>query len=194
MLSLLLALTLQTNSNPNLNKAPEPGWGAWRQKAEITKAGFDSGFSNMELGGYLDFQNFCTTKIGLPDEKIDYWFRLSNSVNRIGTGIVEFGCWYNGKFVDTYKITAITTKLTNVDCLRVHTPHRRKLIIRAEPKSDAKQLGTVRNGRTVKVDNFPAEILEVNGENWIHIVSPTQGWVSDGSFAGSGNLRLCKTD
>jgi hypothetical protein len=33
--------------------------------------------------------------------------------------------------------------------------------------------------------------IEVDGENWIAIASFKQGWISDGSFASPGNLRLC---
>ncbi len=192
-LFLLSPLTVQANSgDPNgIKNLAAPGWSLWQPKAEIDKADFDSGFSNTELGGYLDFQNFCTTHSGLPDEKIDYWFRLSNSVNRIGTGKVEFGCWVQGRFLSTFPNTAIKKSLSNVNCLRVFSANKKGLIIRSEPRNNSRQVGLVANRRTVKPDSFPAGIVEVDGENWVSITAPKKGWVSDGSFAGSGNLRLC---
>ncbi|BAY08299.1 SH3 domain-containing protein [Calothrix sp. NIES-2098] len=187
------SLTVQANSaNPNGSRnQPEPGWSLWRPQAEAGSADFDSGFSNMELGGYLDFENACKTdtKANTP---IEYWFRLSNSINRIGTGQVESGCWSGGRFLHTYSSTAIKKSLNNVNCLRVYSSGTKKgLLIRSEPRTNSRLLGVVANGRTVRPDSFPASILEVDGRNWIAIASPKQGWVSDGSFASSGNLRLC---
>ncbi|WP_144051343.1 hypothetical protein [Calothrix sp. PCC 7507] len=192
-LFLLSPLAVQANADdPNGSRnSPQPGWGLWRRKAEIAKADFDSGFSNSELGGYLDFENFCTTNGGSPNTQIDYWFRLSNSVNRIGTGNVEFGCWAQGRFLNTYSSTAIKKSLSNVNCLRVYTPNKKSLVIWAEPRANSKKVGVVANRRTVKPESFPASIVEVNGENWIAIASPKKGWVSDGSSASPGNLRLC---
>lgn len=194
-LCLLSPLTVLANSgDPNgIKNLPQPGWSLWKPKAEMEKAGFDSGFSNTELGGYLDFENLCTTTAGLPEDKIDYWFRLSNSVNRIGTGTVEFGCWLQGRFLHTYNSTAIKSSLGNVSCLRVVSANKKGLVIRAEPRANSRQLGIVANRRTVKPDGFPAYIVQVNGENWVSISAPKKGWVWDGSFAGSGNLRLCNS-
>jgi len=81
-------------SNPNgIENKAEPGWSLWLPKDEAKNADFDSGFSNLELGGYLEFEHSCKTSSGLPESEIKYWFRLSNRVNRIGTGTVESGCW-----------------------------------------------------------------------------------------------------
>jgi hypothetical protein len=193
-LFVLSPLIVQANSNdPNsASNLPEPGWSLWRRKAEISASDFDSGFSNSDLGGYLDFENFCKTSANLPNpEDVDYWFRLSNAVNRIGTGKVEFGCWVQGRFLNTYSSTAIKKSLNNVNCLRVYSPTKKALVIWQEPKLNARKLGTVAYGRTVKPDSFPAAIVEVNGENWIAIASPKKGWVSDGKVASPGNLRLC---
>lgn len=179
-------------SNPNgLNAEPERGWSLWKPDSEIEEADFDAGFSNMELGGYLDFQNACETDAGVPKSEIEYWFRLSNSVNRIGTGIVEHGCWVNGRFLHTYSSTAIQSSLENVDCLQVNSLTGTSLIIRSEPNVNSRALGSVRNGRRVRLDSFPANIIEVDGRNWVAIVSPKNGWISDGSPNSEGNLKLC---
>ncbi len=192
ILPIFTPLVVQANSdNPNQpGKSPEPGWSLWRPQAEISQADFDSGFSNLELGGYLDFENFCKTS-SESDAKVNYWFRLSNSVNRIGTGKVEFGCWVKGRFVPGYSSTAIKRSLGTVSCLRVNSPTKKSLVIWQEPQLNSRRLGVVAHGRTVKLDSFPASIVEVNGEHWLAISSPKKGWVSDGAPASSGNLRLC---
>jgi hypothetical protein len=191
-LCLLSPLAVQAKSdNPNAPRnQPEPGWSLWREQAQAAKADFDSGFSNSELGGYLDFENACKTDAG-SNAEIKYWFRLSNSVQRIGTGLVESGCWAGGRFLHTYSITAIKASLHNVNCLRVYSQNKKGLVIREEPRANSRQLGVVANRRIVRPDGFPASIIEVDGENWIAIASPKQGWISDGSFASPGNLRLC---
>ncbi|BAY65040.1 hypothetical protein NIES22_51420 [Calothrix brevissima NIES-22] len=188
---LLSPLAVQAKSdNPNGSRnEPQAGWSLWRTKAEASKADFNSGFSNLELGGYLDFENACKTDGG--SKKITYWFRLSNSLQRIGTGQVESGCWVSGRFLHTYSSTAIKTSLQNVNCLRVDTYNKQGLVIREEPRQNSRSLGTVANGKTVRLDSYPASIVEVDGKNWIAIASPKEGWISDGSFASRGNLRLC---
>jgi hypothetical protein len=190
LLSSLSAIA-KTN-NPNNRNLPEPGWSLWRPQAEVSKADFDAGFSNIELGGYLEFENACATKSGLPQEKIQYWFRLSNSVNRIGTGTVEYGCWLKGRFLATHSSTAIKSSLTTVQCLQVNSPTGNGLIIRAEPTIKSKQIGIVANKQKVKVESFPVSIVEADGRNWVSISAPRKGWISDGSFASKGNLRLCR--
>jgi Bacterial SH3 domain len=185
------AKTPIANPNGTPPKA-EPGWSLWRPKAEAAKADFDSGFSNSELGGYLDFENACKTDAGVPESKIQSWFRLSNSVARIGTGEVESGCWTKGRFLHTYSSTAIKSSLQNVKCLRVNSPIGNGLVIRSEPRANSKQVGVVANGQTVALGGFPASVINTDGKNWVAITSPVEGWVSDGSHASQGNLRLCK--
>jgi hypothetical protein len=164
----------------------------WKPRAQAQNAGFDSGFSNSELGGYLDFENACATDAGMPNEKIAYWFRLSNSINRIGTGEVESGCWVNGRFLHTHTSTAIKSSLGDVNCLRVNTPTRKSLVIRAEPGLRARRVGRVAYGARVDPGSFPAAIVEADNQNWVSITSPVEGWISDGSPTSQGNLKLCK--
>lgn len=86
-IALLLPLRVKADTgNPNgTENKPESGWSLWRLRDEVKDADFDSGFSNLELGGYLDFENACKTSSKLAESEIRYWFRLSNRVNRIGT-------------------------------------------------------------------------------------------------------------
>lgn len=179
--------------NPNdFNRQPEPGWSSWKPQTEIEKADFSAGFSNTELGGYMDFENACATKAKETDSKVDYRFRLSHSLGRIGTGEAQFGCWINGRLVLTHTSTAVKTSLENVNCLRVKPTIRNGLVIRAEPTINSKQVGFVANGATVEPGSFPASIIQTDGRNWIAITSPVEGWVSDDSPTSQGNLTLCK--
>lgn len=194
--TLMLFSPLSANSalnNPNgLNQKPEPGWSYWKPQSEIDKADFNAGFSNLELGGYLEFENACTQEAKDPKSQIQYWFRLSNAVNRIGTGKVEYGCWVNNSFLHTYTSTAIKKSLTNVNCLRVNTGTKTGLAIHAEPTVKAKRLRVIANGAKVKPGSYPAVVVETEGQNWLAIASPVDGWISDGSPTSQGNLRLCR--
>jgi Bacterial SH3 domain len=195
--TIALSLTLPAQAaepNPNgSSNRPEPGWSLWRPKAEIPTAGFSAGFSNMELGGFLDFEHACAEAIGVPVEETPYWFRLSNSISHIGTGSAEFGCWKNGALINTIANTAVSTKLENVTCLRVQIPTGDDLRIRAEPGLKAKIIGTVSNGATVKPDSFPATIIQEDNRNWVAIQAPRKGWVSNDRPDTPGNLTFCKT-
>ncbi len=193
-LFLLSPLAVVANSGvPNgIRNLPEPGWSFWRPKAEIKKADIVSGFSNLELGGYMDFENACNTAAGASKDEIEYWFRLSNSIDRIGTGVAETGCWFRGRLLHTQSSTAIKSSLKNVDCLRVNSQTKKPLVIRAEPRVNSRRVGVVANGKTVKLVSFPADIVAADNQNWVAIVAPVKGWVSDGSFSSQGNLRLCR--
>ncbi|PSB26811.1 SH3 domain-containing protein [Stenomitos frigidus] len=194
--TIALSLTIPTQAaepNPNGSRnPPEPGWSLWRPKAEIPTAGFSAGFSNMELGGFLDFEHSCAEAIGVPVEETPYWFRLSNSIDQIGTGTAEFGCWKNGALINTIVNTAVSTKLENVTCLRVRVPTGDDLRIRVEPSLKATIIGAVSNGATVKPDSFPATIIQEDNRNWVAIQAPRKVWVSNDRPETPGNLTLCK--
>ncbi len=168
----------------------KPGWSLWRRRDEAKEADFDSGFSNLELGGYLEFQYACKTSSGLPESEIKYWFRLSDRVNRIGTGKVEFGCWDGKRFLHTYTSTAIKSSLEYVDCLQVKSPAG-SVLFWSEPTRKSKFLRVIANSETVKPGYFPATISNDGNRNWVAISSPVEAWVYDGSFTSEGNLRLC---
>jgi hypothetical protein len=179
-------------SDPNgVDNLAEPGWGLWFPRSQVAGADFDSGFSNSELGGFLDFEANCASAIGLPNDQIDYWFRLTTSVYRMGTGLVEFGCWQNGQFVHTYRSTAILSSERSVTCLSVQSNVGNGLNVRAESSTSSRILRTVRNGSRVRPSSFPAIVQENEGRNWVHIQSPVAGWVSDDRPASNGNLVLC---
>ncbi|NJP10314.1 MAG: hypothetical protein HC866_13260 [Leptolyngbyaceae cyanobacterium RU_5_1] len=63
-----------TEPNPNApTLKPEAGWGLWRPKSEIPTAGFTAGFSNLELGGFLDFEQACSQALGTSKTTPSAW-------------------------------------------------------------------------------------------------------------------------
>ncbi|XHX80315.1 MAG: SH3 domain-containing protein [Stenomitos frigidus ULC029] len=186
--------TQAAESNPNgLNQQSKPGWSLWRPKTEISTADFYGGASNSEFGAFLDFEQSCSEALGTPKDETPYWFRLSNSIDQIGTGKVEFGCWKKGALINTIVNTAFSTTLENVTCFRVRVPTGEALRIRAEPSLRAKIIGAVCNGATVEPDSFPATIIQEDQRNWVAIQAPRKGWVSNDRLETPGNLTLCKT-
>lgn len=178
-------------TNPNgINNKPAPGWSLWKPRSEAQNADFDSGFSNMELGGYLDFEYSCKTNAGVPENQIQYWFRLSNSVSRLGTGFIESGCWVNGKFIHTYKIPAIKSSLGSVNCFTV--TNSQGVNIYSEPNLKSKKLGNLTLGKRVDPGYYPASIIESEEGTWISIKTPVEGWVFDGKLSSEGNFKLCR--
>ncbi len=67
------------------NHQPELGWGLWRPMSVIPSGGFTAGFSNLELGGFNDFESACAQTLGTPASATPYWFRLSNKEMHYGT-------------------------------------------------------------------------------------------------------------
>lgn len=187
--SIVSAQAIADAGDPNgVSNRPQPGWGLWFPRSQVAGANFDSGFSNSELGGFMDFEAFCESAGAGADT--NYWFRLTNSVYRMGTGNVEYGCWQNGRFVATNSGRAILRDQT-VDCLYVRSIGSNGLNIRAEPSSRSRILRTVRNGSRVTPSSYPAIIRESEGRNWVQIQAPVQGWVSDDRPTSQGNLTLC---
>jgi Bacterial SH3 domain len=166
---------------------PQPGWSLWLPRSQAAQAGFNAGFSNAEYGGLLEFEGACRSA-GVGEAA--YWVRLTNTVNRIGTGRAEYGCWQNGQFVQTYSLTAIVSNQT-VNCLTVRAISNSGLNIRAEPSTRSRILRTVRNGSRVTPSAFPAVIQFSEDRNWVEIQSPIKGWVSDDRPTSVGNLTRC---
>lgn len=180
-----------TATTPN-SASLKPGWGAWRPRAEVETAQFSAGFSNSELGGYLDFQAVCAETTKLPEAQLPIWFRLSNLVAQIGTGEVEFGCWVNGKLSHTIVNRAVRTDVPDVNCLRVNADRGQGLTIRREANARSRLVGVVANGKTVNPGTMPADIVAENGRNWLRIQAPVAGWVSVGLVGEHPNLSLCR--
>ncbi|MBE9031875.1 SH3 domain-containing protein [filamentous cyanobacterium LEGE 11480] len=166
-------------------------WGPWRPASDRKRANFDAGFSNLELGGYMEFEQACKRDTGLPEKQIEYRFRLSRLIDQIGTGTVETGCWFKGKILHRYSSPAIRPIDASVDCLRVISPQGGGLNVRSDAGVNNSLVGVVGNGRSVKPTYHPASIIERGGRYWVAIAAPIAGWVSNGRPGGVGNMRIC---
>ena len=168
-----------------------PKWGLWRPASERRQAKFDAGFSNLELGGYMEFEQACKRDTGLPEKQIEYRFRLSRLIDQIGTGEVQTGCWHQGKMLHTYRSPSVRLRPKDVDCLRVQSDYGGGLNIRADAGVNHRLVGVVVNGRSVKPNYYPASIIERGSRYWVRIVQPVEGWISAGPVGSVGNLRIC---
>ncbi|HEY9815384.1 MAG TPA: SH3 domain-containing protein, partial [Candidatus Obscuribacterales bacterium] len=178
-----------------LRADPETGWSEWQRRTPQAETSFDSGFFNHELRRFAAFEQACQTAMGEASSSIDYWFRLSTLVPQLGTGLVEYGCQdTTGTFVHTITMTAIATQIEPVDCFQVNSPISSGLNVRAWPGEAEQIVGGVANGTQLDPGGFPASITEVDGRNWVAIVSPLTGWVSNGQPGSEGNLSLCSVD
>ena len=183
--------------NPNgPNNQPQIGWTLWQRWDKLHDAKIDFGLSNMELGAGLELQNLCFGEVYTPntDQKRQetYWWRLTNEVNQIGSGEIEYGCWINGQFKGTNTATAYKTSLGTVPCLRVNNSVKNGLMIREEPKTNSRHLGIVKSGKIVKSSLFPLNITAEGNLNWIEIESPRKGWIPTGKIGINENVTLCQ--
>lgn len=202
-LSLFIASSFEARAQERVNPAgdrpqrlirprnTEPGWAPWRPIREQPSVSFDVGFSNTDLGGYAQFRNDCAEQTGQPPESFPNWFRISNLMYQIGTGLVEYGCWVNDRFIATFSATAIDTTLDYVDCLRVTPMRGSRLNIYSAPSTRQPIVGTVNRGRVVNPGGFPAVVVQAEGVNWVAISAPQEGWVIQGAPGRQGNLKLC---
>lgn len=169
----------------------EPGWGPWQPIAEQDTAQVDTGFSNTEMGSYLNLQYFCAEQSGQPGDTFPNWFRVSALVRQIGTGMVEYGCWTGDRFISTLTSTAIDRRFNYVDCLLAVSRQGEALAIYEAPGLEQRVLGTLNRGDTVNPGSFPAVVTQTEELNWIAISSPVEGWVIQGAPSSGGNFRVC---
>jgi hypothetical protein len=179
------------NSVENPTEEETPGWGKWQPISEIEKANISAGFSNLELGGFEDLRYSCAERAGMPADSFPNWFRLDYLIEQIGTGNVEYGCLIEGEFISTMTITAVKNDLADPYCLEVIADS--SINIYSEPNSQSTQVGTLTPGDTVQPDSAPASVTQTEGENWVMITKPAEGWVLQGRPETEGNLRLCES-
>jgi hypothetical protein len=180
----------------------EPGWQEWQK---ITGSNeplpYSAGFSNTELGGYLDYEDRCTQAAATAQETFTYWYRLSNLVFAIGTGKVENRCQEGNEVVTTYSSTAIQTGIDEPYCLQLNTDVGSGLRIRAGSSIESQQIGFLPNGTKVFPFSLPALVMtDETGRQWISMQQrpgerQLEGWASVSAGAGEYvNFRLCDPD
>lgn len=163
---------------------------SWQPIKALAAVNVTTGFSNMELGGYMDFQNACAQATGQTMDDFPNWFRMDDRVNQIGTGTVAYGCWWNGEMIATFPSLALKNDLASPYCLK--SIAAQPLDIYSDPDPTATRLGTVAPGETVQPSSTPALLRDVNGETWIAIATPVEGWVRHGMGGEPGNFECCE--
>ncbi|MEO0826438.1 MAG: SH3 domain-containing protein [Cyanobacteria bacterium J06635_15] len=179
---------------PKAPAQPQPGWQDWEQINPSNTLPFAAGFSNLELGGYLDFEQACEQAASEANTSITYWYRLSDLVWKIGTGPVEQGCRIGDTFVATSHSTAVLSGLASPVCLTVQSDIGNGLRVRAEPTLLSRQLGALSNGTETLQENLPALIVtDTTGRLWLSVQQDRlAGWASLANREGGYvNFRMC---
>ena len=173
----------------------QPGWQDWQRVAPSETLPFTAGFSNIELGGYLDFESACEQAAETADAPLTYWYRLSNLVWEIGTGPVEQGCRVGrDEFVATSYSTAVQSDLDVPVCLLVKSDIGNGVRIRAEPTLVSSQVGLLRNGTEIFQESLPAQIItDPSGRLWLSVQQGRlDGWASLADRVGGHvNFQMC---
>lgn len=171
-----------------------PGWGEWRGiPSDNAVLPYEAGFSNLELGGYLEYEAQCK-QAASDSAGVTYWYRLSDLVFKIGTGQVENQCQVEGQVVATYVSTAILKDMEEPYCLKINTDVGNGLLVRRGATVTAQQIGFLPNGTEIFPGGAPALVgMDETGRQWLSVTQGTQdGWVS--ISAGEDdyvNVQLC---
>ena len=180
----------------------EPGWQEWQPITGSNQVlPYSAGFSNTELGGYLDYQAICEQAATVAQESFTYWYRLSDLVFAIGTGSVENKCQSGDEVVTTYSSTAIRNGIDEPYCLGINTDVGSGLRIRAERSVASQQIGFLPNGTEIFPSEFPALIIkDETDRQWLSMQQrlgerQLEGWASVSAGPGEYvNFRLCDSD
>ncbi|MEM1256171.1 MAG: hypothetical protein AAGI69_27350 [Cyanobacteria bacterium P01_H01_bin.21] len=178
----------------------EPGWQEWKQiTGSDQPLPYSAGFSNTELGGYLDYENICSQAAVVAQEPFTYWYRLSDLVFAIGTGSVENKCQIGDEVVTVYSSTAIRNGIDEPYCLEVNTDVGSGLRIRAERRVTAQQIGFLPNGTRIFPSSLPTSIMtDETGRQWLSLQQHSEdiqleSWASVSAEPGKHvNFRLCE--
>ncbi|WP_194019069.1 SH3 domain-containing protein [Synechocystis salina] len=182
-------------SNENLAKPKNQGWGPWQKLESAEDLTFSSGFSNMELGGYLDYSHACEQAAQAAQSEPIFWYRLDNLVETIGTGNVEYRCTINDEIIAYHFSTAVLSNLPFPTCLTVQSNIGGGINIRNSPNLAATLLETLENGSQIMIDGSPMYLsTDAQGRTWLNLQFKGQdGW---GSLTtkpeGHINFRMCQ--
>ncbi|NES83168.1 MAG: hypothetical protein F6K10_18150 [Moorea sp. SIO2B7] len=182
---------------PTDSAQSKPGWQPWQLITKSESLPFDSGFSNMELGGYLEYEHACKQAASSAKITPTYWYRLSDEVWEIGTGEVKFGCQIEKAFVATHLSTAIRKGLDHPVCLRVQSDVGSGVRVREKPTLESRSVGFLGNGTEIYQKSLPALITtDATGRRWLALgQGGNNGWASLAAKKGDHlNFKLCPPD
>ena len=200
--SLGVASSLFVTMVPDVMAQSQPGWQNWQK---ITGSNeplpYSAGFSNTELGGYLEYQDICAQAASAAQELFTYWYRLSDLVLAMGTGEVENKCQKGDEIVATYRSTAVLMGIDEPYCLRVNTDVGSGLRVREERSVASRQIDFLPNGAEVFSLSLPALIMtDETGRQWLAMEQrpgerQLEGWASVSAGVGEHvNFQLCESD
>lgn len=192
----VLAVGLMMAIAPLSVAETKPGWGEWQPIALRESQNFSAGFSNMELGGYLDFEYYCENQAKEANVTPEYVYRLSDLVGYIGTGEVEYRCSINNEPPLIHIMTAVKTDIAYPTCLLVQSDVGNGLNLRQDNNLDAPIIGVLSNGSRVYENSAPSLITTdySTGRQWLLLQQDNnkERWVSLSEKEGAYvNFRLC---
>lgn len=76
-------------------------------------------------------------------------------------------------------------------CRQVRYSGNEGLAVRARPDKASRQVGAVFFGNRVTLSNPPQFIEDNEGRQWVRIVAPSVGWMSNGFLSQDSNLEVC---
>ncbi|MBE9174953.1 SH3 domain-containing protein [Synechocystis salina LEGE 06155] len=182
-------------SNEKLADPKNQGWGPWQKIESTENLTFSSGFSNMELGGYLDYSYACEQAAQAAQRTPIFWYRLDNLVETIGTGNVEYRCTINDEIIAHHLSTAVLSNLPFPTCLTVQSNVGGGVNIRNSPNLTATLLGTLKNDSQIMIEGSPMYLsTDVQGRTWLNLRFKGQdGWASLTTKPGEHiNFRICQ--
>jgi hypothetical protein len=127
------------------------GWQPWQEQSTMMNESFPYEAideSNSTMGSYLEYENSCKTQ-----GATSYWYRVSDSLVKIGIGTIESGCKLNDKFVSTFSANTYVNKTDpSRICLKVTTNRGSSLAIRERPFMSSKIVGSLQNRSKIYLD------------------------------------------
>lgn len=184
---LLLTISIEIITSPqlSLSKESQAGWQPWQRSASM-----NSSFpyephneSNSSMGSYLEYEDYCKQQ-----KATSYWYRLSDSLLKIGVGNIEYGCKANEKFVNTHDNGLVYTLKTNGHpiCLQVRTDRGSNLVLRENPDPRSKLIGSVRHGRKLDLD---PNILNISNDLQVNTKNPGYSATRQWLYLEKGRLK-----
>jgi hypothetical protein len=170
------------------------GWGPWQKVESTENRTFTSGFSNMELGGYLDYSYFCEQAAETRQVTPIFWYRLDDLVETMSTGKVEYRCTINDEVINSFQSTATLVETSFPTCLIVQSDIGGGVNIRKKPESTARLLGFLSNGDQIMVEGSPMNLsTDTTGRTWLNFKFNGQdAWSSvTAKDGGHVNYRMC---
>jgi hypothetical protein len=160
------------------------GWQPWQERSRMNESfpyeAIDESHSTM--GPYLEYENFCKTQ-----GATSYWYRLSDSLVKIGIGTIESGCKLNDKFVSTFSANTYVNKTdTSRICLKIITNRGSSLAIRERPFISSKIVGSLQNRSKLYLDRYGSKWFSIDRGDVIFGDKKDRGYSTDRQWLSWG--------